>query len=118
MRGIEGLQFANHGTRGGCSRQLVEATQEFEAQLMKELLKPLSSEMSEEENQETGLGSGNVLSDFASEALGRALSQRGGIGIAHELLQNFAQKRNGVESGDMTGKLHQNVLINSAGRLE
>lgn len=64
--------------------RLVRAAYEFEGQLMKELLKPL--------NQSDGLGgdddtgSAGALGDFASEALGQALSRQGGFGIADRIV--------------------------------
>ena len=117
MRGIEGLRSANVMDSGRSSR-LTEAAHEFEAQMMKELLKPLTSEMGVDDENDPGLGPRNVLVDFASESLGRALSRQGGLGIANEILKSASQDGNGVAIGDMTGKLHQNELLSHSEGLE
>lgn len=70
--------------------RLVQAAHEFEAQLMKELLKPMTAGADEEGN-ESDAGSGGVLADFASEALGQSLSKQGGLGIATSLLRSLSQ---------------------------
>ncbi len=77
------------------SPRLVKAAHEFEAQLMKELMAPLTRSSSlpgvgggisgtDEEDEDSG--SGGALSQFASEALGKALSAAGGFGIANQIL--------------------------------
>jgi Rod binding domain-containing protein len=71
----------------------VSAAREFEAQMMKELLKPLTeaSELSQDESTDS---SSSVLHEFAAEALGRALSARGGLGIAREIVHTLSQPGN------------------------
>src|ERR1039458_5762818 len=71
--------------------RLVRAAHEFEAQMMKELLKPMTGSDSltgADEDSGTDSGSGGALGEFASEALGRALSEQGGFGIAHRIAQD------------------------------
>jgi Rod binding domain-containing protein len=73
--------------------KLVHAAHEFEAQMMKELLAPMTGE---DDAADSGLalgsgsGSGGALADFASEALGQALSERGGFGIANRIVHQLA----------------------------
>ncbi len=69
--------------------RLVRAAHEFEAQMMKELMKPMTAEDALT-GQDNDSGSGGALGDFASEALGRALSERGGFGIAHRIVQELS----------------------------
>ncbi len=80
---------------GGCTDvrdRLVRAAHEFEAQMMKELLKPLSESTNLTGEGEEG-GSMDALGTFAAEALGTALSQRGGLGIANSILHHFSDRR-------------------------
>jgi Rod binding domain-containing protein len=70
-----------------------KAAHEFEAQLMKEILRPMSGGDDESEPSSSG-----ALADFASEALGQALSRQGGFGIAGRILQTLSQ--NGNEAQD------------------
>jgi len=82
--------------------KLVSAAHQFEASLMQELLKPLNSGsiFGDEEDPESaanaGLGgltssegSGSALLSFGSEALAKALSEKGGLGIARKVLDHF-----------------------------
>jgi hypothetical protein len=74
--------------------RLVKAAHEFEAQMMKELMAPLTKDSTVpdvaggsggiEDDQDSG--SSGALGSFASEALGKALSEAGGFGIAHQIL--------------------------------
>jgi Rod binding domain-containing protein len=80
---------------GGCAHEptrLVQAAHEFEAQMMKELLKPLSESTSLIGEGEEG-SSMDALGTFASEALGNALSQQGGLGIADSILHHFSDTK-------------------------
>ena len=86
--------------------RLIQAAHEFEAQLMKELLKPMTTGTSLDA-EESNADKGTVLSDFATEALGQALSRQGGLGIATSILHSLSgsgkvssgSSRTGNESG-------------------
>lgn len=65
--------------------RLAHSAHEFEASLMAELLKPLQSGMSD-----TADGSEGALAGFASESLAKAISERGGFGIADRILHQLA----------------------------
>ena len=58
---------------------------------MKELLKPMTGgdalTGTEDGDSDSGAGSEGALGEFASEALGQALSQRGGFGIADKIVK-------------------------------
>jgi Rod binding domain-containing protein len=76
----------------GPSPRLVKAAHEFEGQMMQELLKPMTKSdglTGEDSDSDSDAGSGGALGDFASEALGQALSQHGGFGIANEILKEL-----------------------------
>ena len=70
--------------------RLERSAHEFEASLMTELLKPLQEGNGlTGEDSDGGEGSGGALSGFASESLARAISERGGFGIADRILHQF-----------------------------
>lgn len=79
--------------------RLVTAAHDFEAMMLKELLKPMTESATGEEESEGDLGSGSALGEFASEALGRALSQQGGFGIAHRIIGALSSSSNRKSSG-------------------
>src|SRR5208282_1850844 len=73
--------------------RLVRAAHEFEAQMMKELLKPMTGSSSLTGEDEDS-GSSGALGEFASEALGRALSEQGGLGIANSIIRDLTASGN------------------------
>lgn len=89
--------------------RLVRAAHEFEAQLMKELLKPLSAASgltgSDDDSNSTG-----ALGEFAGEALGRAISEHGGFGIADGILHRLSHSGNKPAPMPVTGKLHRDAI--------
>lgn len=90
--------------------KLVRAAHEFEGQMMKELLKPMtagSSLTGEEDDSDSG--SGGALGEFASEALGKALSERGGFGIANQIVKELSRSGNQNGTGKVTENLHGNT---------
>lgn len=82
--------------------RLLRAAHEFEAQLMKELLKPMTASSgldgSDEDSNSTG-----ALGEFAGEALGRAISEHGGFGIADSILHRLSHSGNRPSPPSETG---------------
>ncbi len=104
--------------------KLVHAAHEFEAQMMQELLKPMTEDdLLTGEDDDSGLalnsgsGSGGALSDFASEALGQALSEHGGFGIADKIIRELSRHGRSLRPGTgsvtqkVTGALHGNTVM-------
>ena len=58
---------------------------------MKEFLEPLQHDALFADDKEDGNGedSGSALTSFGSDALARAISERGGFGIADEILRHL-----------------------------
>jgi Rod binding domain-containing protein len=94
--------------------RLVHAAHEFEAQMMQELLKPMTSgDGLDGEDADSASGSGGALGAFASEALGKALSEQGGFGIATSIVRQLSPAGNKPVTTAVTGSLHANTVINS-----
>jgi Rod binding domain-containing protein len=75
--------------------RLVKAAHEFEAQMLKEMLKPLTSDSTlGSEDEDSSVGSSGALGEFASEALGKAISEGGGFGIANRVLHDLNRSSN------------------------
>jgi Rod binding domain-containing protein len=88
---IEGVKEAGQAA-GAAPPRLVRAAHEFEGQMMQELLKPMTNSdalTGEDSDSDSDAGSGGALGDFATEALGQALSQHGGFGIANRILKEL-----------------------------
>jgi len=90
MAGGAGVQYQS-GTDS--KLRLIHAAHEFEGQMLKELLKPLTATdgLTGDEPEDSSKG---VLGEFASEALGKALSEQGGFGIADRILNDFSRSGN------------------------
>ena len=92
--------------------RLVRAAHEFEAQMMQELLKPLTSGNGlDGEESDTASGSGGALGAFASEALGRGLSENGGFGIANGIVRQLTPKGNSGVTAQVTGNVYGNTVM-------
>jgi flagellar protein FlgJ len=78
-------------TAGHKDPRLERSAHEFEASLMAELLKPLQEGdgLTGENSSDSGEGSGGALAGFASQSLARAISERGGFGIADRILHQL-----------------------------
>ena len=83
--------------------RMVRAAHEFEGQMMKELLKPMTSSSSLEGSDDSDEGSNGALGEFASESLGKALSEQGGFGIANQIIHHFSQSGNRSVTAPVTG---------------
>ena len=97
------------GTKDAATPQprLVRAAHEFEAQMMKELLKPMTQDSAltgEDADSDADSGSSGALGEFASEALGRALSEQGGFGIAKSIIADLTPAGNKNVTGPVTPK--------------
>lgn len=93
------------------SPKLKSAAHEFEASLMQEFLKPLQhdplfapdgsgdsgdSDSSGSDQSSDPAGSSSALMSFGSEAMARAISERGGFGIATHILDHFRAEAGGA----------------------
>jgi Rod binding domain-containing protein len=82
-------------TNSAADPRLKPAAHEFEASLMKEFLEPLqhdslfADEKDGDSGAESGEGSESSLMSFGSEALAKAISERGGFGIASKIIGHF-----------------------------
>src|SRR6201999_3810452 len=99
---MSGMPSAGTGLTAENPR-LKSAAHEFEASLMKEFLKPLQhddlfSEDKDGDADEDG-GSDSSLMSFGSEAMAKAISERGGFGIATKILDHFRTVAGGGGGG-------------------
>lgn len=102
-----GTTNSSDGAGGAATPQprLVRAAHEFEAQLMEELLKPMSEGGSIlGDDDDSSSSAGGVLGQFASESLGKALSEHGGLGIANRIIAQLSPFGNESQVGKVTGK--------------
>jgi Rod binding domain-containing protein len=83
----------------------VRAAHEFEAQMMKELMKPMNQASllpCDDADRDSDSGSGSALGEFACEALGKALSDGRGLGIANQIVKELSQSGNQTVIGQVT----------------
>jgi len=90
--------------------------------MMKELMKPLNQGNSltgADDDADNDSGSSGALGEFASEALGRALSEHGGFGIASSIVKQLTHSKDGASAAQngtlpVTGNLQMNTVIKAA----
>ncbi len=104
------VQAGNHGSQPTSQPRLVQAAHEFEAQMMKELLKPLTNGDALA-GEDGDAGSEAALGDYASESLGRSLSDHGGFGIANQIVRQLSHSGNESAAGQVTGNPHGNTAM-------
>jgi Rod binding domain-containing protein len=120
---------AIHSTEGstatGAARdttqpRLLHAAHEFEAQMLEELLKPMTGKdaLTGDEDQSGDAGACGALGQFASEALGRALSQAGGFGIANRIVHDLSHSGTQSRTGKVTGIQHGDTVISASQSLK
>jgi Rod binding domain-containing protein len=80
------------------SARLVTAAHEFEAALVGELLKPMQHDplFAEPEEEEAGSGSQGAMRGFGTEAIARAISEKGGLGIARAVLERLGPQESKI----------------------
>ena len=91
---------SNSGATAQTKNPKLERTaHEFEASLMTELLRPLQEGdgLTGGDRDGGGAGSEGALSSFASESLARAISERGGFGIADRILHQLESGSPGTQ---------------------
>ncbi len=92
--GMSALAMISSGTKQADTPtpRLVRAAHEFEAAMMKELLAPIES--GQGAFTDDSAGSCAALTSFAGEALGKAISERGGFGIANSIIHQITSRSN------------------------
>jgi Rod binding domain-containing protein len=93
--------------RAGKEARMENAAHQFEASLMQELFKPLQNDAlfrgdgdGDGDGEGDGGGSSGPLGSFAAEAMARAVSDRGGFGIARQLIEHFKKTERRAEGLD------------------
>jgi flagellar protein FlgJ len=90
------LQEADTQT-AGVDPRLKPAAHAFEASLLQELLKPMQKDplFSDSSGQGGGLADGGMdtMSSLSTQALARAISDHGGLGLAAEVLQQVQAEK-------------------------
>lgn len=74
-------------------RRLVDAAHQFEGLFLQQMLKPMSSMGKEDKgssSDEDDGGDGGPLQSYGTEAMAKAISAAGGLGIAREVLAKLA----------------------------
>jgi len=92
----------------GAPVRLVRAANEFEAQMMRELIRPLT------ENGGDEACSGGGLAQFAGEVLGQSLSRAGGFGIADRIVSSLSQTQTDCRSSSVKAACMNSGLVASS----
>jgi Rod binding domain-containing protein len=115
MQSLAATAAASPGDSSAPPPRLVRAAHEFEAQMMQELMKPMTHIGSMTgDDDDSASGSSGALGSFASEALGRGLSEHGGFGIARSVLEDLSHSGHKIANGKVTGNLHKDTGIKAS----
>jgi peptidoglycan hydrolase FlgJ len=78
---------------GKPNARLEDAAQQFEAMLMQEILKPMHKGEDSGDGEKSDDSASDTISGFGAEALAKAVSRNGGIGIARQVVRQVSQER-------------------------
>ena len=72
--------------------RLIDTAQQFEAMLLQQMLKPIQDSENSWDTKDKD-HSADTLSSFGTEAVAKAISKRGGFGIARRVISQVTQER-------------------------
>jgi flagellar protein FlgJ len=72
--------------------KLVDAAQQFEAMLMQEMLKPMRKGEGSWDDDKDSDSASDTISSFGTEAVAKAVSKGGGLGIAKQVIRQVTQE--------------------------
>ncbi|HMH14642.1 MAG TPA: hypothetical protein VK578_16205 [Edaphobacter sp.] len=72
--------------------KLVDAAQQFEAMLMQEMLKPMRTGEDSWDEEKSNDSASDTISSFGTEAVAKAISKGGGLGIAKQVIRQVTQE--------------------------
>ncbi|WP_263365860.1 hypothetical protein [Edaphobacter bradus] len=81
------LQANNADTQR--QHKLADAAQQFEGMFLQELLKPMQSGKDGLTGEDASDSSTDTLQSYGTEAVAKAISSRGGFGIARQIIQQL-----------------------------
>jgi flagellar protein FlgJ len=85
-------------------KKLADAAEQFEAMFLQEMLKPfMSSENSPDPGDKESDHSAETLSSFGVEAVAKAISKSGGLGIAKSVVQLVTHEKEKTSSKVSSG---------------
>lgn len=70
--------------------KLTDAAHQFEAMLLQELLKPLQTEDGGWSGGEKSDSASDTITSFGTEAVAKAISKSGGLGIARQVIRQVS----------------------------
>ena len=77
--------------------KLTDAAQQFEAILLQEMLKPMCSQDGGWDGEEKTDGASDTISSFGMEAVAKAISEDGGLGIARQVIRQVSSEHQKVK---------------------
>lgn len=90
---VDGTQGAATGAEAVQNRKLEAGAHAFEAMLLGEMLKPLKFGEAEASDDDGDGGAAGTMRGIGTEALSKAISDGGGLGIADEILHGIQVER-------------------------
>lgn len=79
--------------------KLADAAQQFEAMLLQEMLKPMRSEDGGWTGEANKDGASDTITSFGTEAVAKAISKSGGLGIAKQVIRQVSAEGERVQKG-------------------
>ena len=79
--------------------KLADAAQQFEAMLLQEMLKPIRPENGAWNDEQIADGASDTMTTFGTEAVAKAISASGGLGIAKQVIHQVSLEHENARKG-------------------
>jgi Rod binding domain-containing protein len=73
--------------------KLADAAQQFEAMMLQELLKPMRTSEDDLSGEKSDDSSFDTIASFGTEAVAKAISKSGGLGVARQIIQQLSKEK-------------------------
>jgi len=83
--------------------KLTDAAQQFEGIFLQQILKPLQSDKSGWGDDDSSDSANDTFSSMGTEAVAKAISSKGGLGIAKQVIHQIGQERNEISQKSTIG---------------
>lgn len=80
------------GTDPASQAKLVDAAHQFEGILLEQMLKSMQVGKDGDDSDESSDGGQDTMRSFGVQAMAQAISQRGGLGIAQQIIQKVTSE--------------------------
>jgi Rod binding domain-containing protein len=89
---LDGVSTSLSNTDFTRRAKLEDASQQFEAMMLQELLKPMRTGEDDLSGEKNSDGSMDTIASFGTEAVAKAIAESGGLGVANQVMRELSRR--------------------------